>query len=67
MYKLLAEVLANGLKVELVLELQYQLVEGWLDAVFTANAVIDTRLKSGVMGLACKLVIGKFYGNVREF
>lgn len=67
MYKLLAEVLANGLKVELVLELQYQLVEGWLDAVFIANAVIDTRLKSGVMRLACKLVIDKFYGNVREF
>ncbi|RVW45470.1 ATPase family AAA domain-containing protein 1-A [Vitis vinifera] len=67
LYKLLAEVLANGLKVELVLELQYQLVEGWLDAVFIANAVIDTRLKSGVMGLACKLVIDKFYVKDIEY
>ena len=68
-YKILAKVLANHLKEvldQLISESQNSFVGGRqiLDSVLIANKCVDSRVKSKIPGVICKLDIKKVYDHV---
>ena len=69
LYKILPKVLANRLKGvldKLISESQNSFVGGRqiLDLVLIANECVDSRMKSKIPGVICKLDIEKAYDNV---